>query len=176
MPLKETPQVSNVLRLFVSAVFLWGVAYTTISANVPKIYSPYSFAVVIPLFSLYEVFGGRAITFALATLAIPVLFVFWSFPLLKGQERIPKRTKILAALLVLLSFIALAASWSYGIQYQGIGHTVAMYLFNLGCWAILFVLLRNNARQASYTSNFLFHWTLFAWLAWVAFPWLGELI
>lgn len=165
-----------VLYFVIGTLLLWAVAYSTISANYPKLYSPYSFAVVIPLMSLYEVLGGHLVTFVAATLAIPLSFAAWSLPLLKGEKRIPKRTKIAATVLVSLSLVFLALSWSYGVKYQGTTHTVAMYVFNALFWAALLVVGRRNLREPSYGYNFLFHWLLFAWLGWVAFPWLGELI
>jgi hypothetical protein len=164
------------LHFVVGTLLLWVVAYSTISANYPKLYSPYSFVVVIPLMSLYELFGGKPPTFVVATLTVPVLFAAWSLPLLTGQKRVPNRTKIASIVLVSLSLVFLALSWPYGLKYQGALHTVAMYLFNGAFWAALLVIGRRNTREPVYASNFLFHWLLFAWLGWVAFPWLGELI
>jgi hypothetical protein len=53
-----------------------------------------------------------------------------------------------------------------------IQHWRSLYVIN-GAWAILvgLMLLRIWVQQrSSYASNLLLHWTLFAWLAWYAFP------
>lgn len=164
------------LHFVVGTLLLWAVAYATISANYPKLYAPYSFVVVIPLMSLHELLGGIPLAFIIATLTAPVLFAAWSLPLLTGQKRIPNRTKVASLILVSLSLVMLALSWPYGLKYQGALHTVAMCLFNVAFWAALLVLGQKNSREPAYITNFLFHWFLFAWLGWVAFPWLGELI
>ncbi len=159
------------------ALLLWAVGWATISAGYPRIYSPYSFPVVVPVLALSEVFRGIAapLAFALGSLPIPLSFIAWSFHLLGGQEEIPKRSGVAALVLVFLSAVFLLAGWSYGIQYQGITHTAAMCLFNLCFWIVLFLIHWANARQCSFATNLLFHWILFAWFGWVAFPWLGEL-
>jgi hypothetical protein len=161
----------------VGALLLWGVAYASINANYPKIYSPYSFIVIMPILALHEIFrSGHLMSYLLGTLITPLLFLLWSVPLLSGQIKIPKRSKIIAILLVLLSLLLLVGSWSSGIQYQGVTYTIAIYALNLFFWTVLIFLYRSNKIRASYTSNYLFHWILFAWLGWVAFPWLGELL
>lgn len=178
MPQKDRKPMNRKLILnFVVGVFiLWGISYSTICANVPKIYSPFSFTVAIPTLSLYSVFGSHPITFVLGSFCIPLAFILWSLPLMKGQQQIPKRTKIAAIVLVLPSLYLLASSWSFGVAYQGKSHTITMYLFNVIFWVGLFTINYRNAKLPSYASNFAFHWVLFAWLGWVAFPWLGELI
>ena len=160
----------------IGALLLWGLAFATVSAGYPKIYSPYASAVVIPIFLLLEIFRGSHGVIYLATLFIPIIFFVWSWPLLKGQVHIPKRTSILAIILILLSVVDLGMSWKYGVKYQGMVHTIAMYAFNAGFWFILLWLYWKNSKIDSFTTNFLFHWFLFAWVGWVAFPWLGELI
>lgn len=165
------------MRFFIGTLLLWSIAYATINANYPKIYSPYSFTVIVPVLALHEIFrDGRILSYTLGTLIIPLLFLLWSFPLLHGQEQIPNRTKYCAVLLVLLSMIMLIVSWPYGIQYQGLAHTIAIYVMNVISWTVLILLYRSNKAHSSYASNYIFHWALFAWLAWVAFPWLGELL
>jgi hypothetical protein len=164
----------NKFLFFMSVIILWAVSYASISANEPNAYSPYSLATAIPLIWFHEAIRGGIIDIILGTLAIPAFYVLWCFPLLKGQNQIPKRTKIFSMLLVLLSLFSLVGGWLYGIEYQGYTHTVLMILFNLCFWTLLFILALKNARTTSYKTNFLFHSTLFIWLAWVAFPWLGE--
>lgn len=163
-------------HLTFGALLLWGAAWATVSAGYPRLYSPYSVSVVIPLLAVYWMPGGKYAVLTTATFPIPALFVVWSWPLLRGWERIPRRTKVAAIVLVSLSFCFLVLGWRLGVKYQGAFHTTAMGVFNAAFWAVLLLLYRTNARTPSYVSNFLFHWVLFGWLAWVGFPWLGELI
>ncbi len=164
------------LNFVVGVIILWGISYSTFCASVTKIYSPYSLTVAIPILSLGAVFGGYWIAFVLGSFCVPLVFMLWSLPLLKGQQQIPIRTKIASIALILLSLYYLGSSWSYGVAYQGKLHTVAMYLFNIITWVTLMVINFKNAKQPTYNSNFAFHWLLFAWLGWVAFPWFGELL
>jgi hypothetical protein len=66
-------------------------------------------------------------------------------------------------------------SWADGVHYQGVRHTVAMAVANaivlVGAWLLLF----RARRAASFSTSLSFHALLFAWLAWCAFPGLGEL-
>ena len=168
---------NNYVKHYVAgAILLWGIAYISIATSSPKIYSPYSLIVILLGMTIYELFQvGKLTVYLLSSFVIPLLFLLWSLPLLSGQTQIIKRSKIITILLVLLSLVWLIASWSYGIQYQGITHTVAVDIFNVMFWLVLFLLYRINRTSPSYTSNYFFHWLLFAWLGWVAFPWLGEL-
>jgi hypothetical protein len=67
-------------------------------------------------------------------------------------------------------------SWKWGLQYQGIRHVHAVSAINL-VWAGVLGLgfVRSWKRTSSFTVSLLLHWMLFAWLAWYAFPYLGEL-
>lgn len=157
-------------------LLLWAVACGSISANSPNIFSPLSFVVILPGMALSKVISTNKLTYFLfSTLFTPAIFVLWSFPLLRGQTRIPNRSKIAASLLTALSLYSLIGSWSYGVTYQGVFHTVVICIWNIICWFVLFFLNRSNSIYQSYWSNYVFHWVFFAWLAWVAFPWLGEL-
>jgi hypothetical protein len=164
-------------HFLVGALLFWGVAYAPIIANYPKIFSPHSFIVIMPVLALHEIFrSGHLLSYIIGTLIVPLLFLLWSFPLLRGQVQIPRRSKIGTIFLILLSLLSVIASWPYGVKYQGLIHTIAIYIFNLIFWTALFLLYRSNTTRESYTSNYFFHWILFAWLGWVAFPWLGELL
>ena len=168
----------NTVIFVIGTFLLWTVAYATMIAHYPKIYSPYSFPVVIPTLLLSTIFRNESMVYAIAlgTLTIPVLFTAWSYPLLLGKKQIPKRTIIVALVLVCLSAIFLFFSWSYGIQYQGYIHTLSIDFFNFCFWIILYFLYRANVKQISFSTNFMFHWMLFAWIGWCGFPWLGELL
>jgi hypothetical protein len=169
------PKLSIVFFLL-CALLVWFASFLTISGGVPHLYSPFSFIIIIPALYLSSYPGTQSLASLIAALVGPVLFAAWSFPIMKGQMRIPKRSKILAIVLVVLSIVFLISGWSYGNQYQGAFHTIAIYIFNLAFWVGLFFTERKNTRFPSFISNLVFHTLLFFWLAWVAFPWLGELI
>lgn len=158
------------------ALLIWGASYLTICANYPRIYSPYSFTIVMPLFFFYSFFDGTPITFFLSTLIGPIFYALWCFPLIKGQSKIPKRTVIMTPILVTASFALLFTSWNYGAEYQGKAHTILMYIFNASFWILLFSIFRMNKKRESYLTNLVFNWVLFTWFFWVGFPWLGELL
>jgi hypothetical protein len=82
----------------------------------------------------------------------------------------------ISALLVSLSVIFLFVSYDYGVQYQGLHHTLFMYLFNgIFIFSLIATLIANN-REPSINKSLVFRVLLFCWLGWCAFPWLGELM
>lgn len=153
------------LYFVAGVVLLCAISYLTIGASHPTILTPYSLVVVAPLFLIGFV----------AIFVVPSLFAAWSFPLLRGQTGIPKRTKIAAIALILLSGLHLIGGWDTGARYQGTAHILAVFVLNVIFWTALYIIGRSNSKSATLTKNFLFHWLLFAWLAWGAFPWLGEI-
>ena len=163
------------ISFWLCALLIWGAAYSSISAGFPRLYSPYAMAVIAPAFFL--MFNSFPSTGAviLATLFCPILFVAWSFPLLQQQSHIPKRSKVMALVLAVLSLPYFFASWHYGITYQGQPHTIVVFIFNVVFWFALLALTRTNQLRPSFVSSMSFHTLLFIWLAWVAFPYLGEL-
>ena len=164
------------LRFTIGAILLWGVAYRSVLPNPrPSFLSPFPKSVIFFDYILFDSIHFHAYAKCLAALVIPMAFALWSIPLLWGQTRIPIRSKILTVVLALMSVLYLAGTWSEGIQYHGVLHTILMYLFNALFCALLFTIAMRNSRNLAYASNYLFHWILFAWLGWVAFPYLGEL-
>jgi hypothetical protein len=111
-----------------------------------------------------------------ATVMLPMLlFLVWNPGLLRGQLKIPRRTYLLLAAVIALSFVYLVGSWNYGVQYQGVGYTFVVDAINLGWIAILcFLSFRNWKGEPYFLTNLAVHWIFFAWIAWYAFPWLGE--
>jgi hypothetical protein len=155
--------------LYVIAASL--IAYTsflTVSASSPTIYSPYSFAVVFPAMMLP--FGEVSCFF------ISIIYLMWSFPLAKGQKKIPIRSIILSVVLILLSAAYFYSGMKYGFEYQEEAYVKGVCTLNGIFWALLLVIYIINKRRPLFVTNLLFHATLFVWLSWVAFPWLGEVL
>jgi hypothetical protein len=63
----------------------------------------------------------------------------------------------------------------YGVIYRGALYTALVYVINAIWLASLWWAVVRCQRQPSFARNLFSHWLLFAWLAWYAFPYLGEL-
>jgi hypothetical protein len=105
-----------------------------------------------------------------------LLFHAWNPALLRGVSITPRRSYILFGALVALSVVYFVLSWDYGVQYQGRKYTQAIAVAN-AIWIVLltFLFALSRIRKPSFVFNLTLHWLLFAWLAWYAFPYLGEL-
>jgi|GraSoi2013_100cm_1033763.scaffolds.fasta_scaffold54445_2 hypothetical protein len=115
---------------------------------------------------------------AYGAVAVPsLLFFVWNPGLFRGDAKVPKRSYWLLGTAIILSSIWFVVSWKWGLQYQGVRYTYIVCGGNI-VWAVflvgLFAGFRN--REVSFKTNLLLHWALFAWLAWYAFPFLGELL
>jgi hypothetical protein len=154
---------------------LWLLAMSTSVMPVPTLITPYCLTVAMPVLLLQSFGVTYPARLFIGSSLVPIIFAAWSLPVAWRQERIPIRTKVLATIIVLLSVVHLIMSWSYGVTYQGRVHTIGMYALNLIFGCLLLVLYRRNVHANSYPTNYLFPWLTFAYLAWIAFPWLGEL-
>lgn len=107
--------------------------------------------------------------------ALPLLLFFaWNPGLLGGQMKIPRRTYLLVAATVALSFVDLVVTWSYGVKYHGIDYTRFVDEIDLAWITILCILfLRSWKGEPSFYTNLALHWVFFAWIASSAFPYLG---
>jgi hypothetical protein len=126
---------------------------------------------VIPTFLLLDVGLYRV------ALAIPsIFFLFWNPQLFRGLAGIPRRTYVLFVSTVLLSIAWFVGGWKFGLEYQGTRFTYLVCAIN-ALWILLLSLLftRSWKRDLSFPSSLALNWLLFVWLAWYAFPYLGEL-
>jgi hypothetical protein len=106
---------------------------------------------------------------------VPVLFFFaWNPRLFSGAARVPKRSYVLFAVATVLTVLYFRSGLSDGIGYQGPKYTYAYLAANVASIALLALIFgRNWNREPSFRTNLLLHWSLFAWLAWFAFPFVG---
>jgi len=146
----------------------------TMIANYPKIYSPYSFVVVIPAFMFSALELPKFILYFLAALPNALCFLLWSKFTVKGEFLIQKTTFNLSRILVILSILLCITSYNYGIKYQGLSHTLFIYLFNVFFIGALYKVYLINRIKPSINNSILYNILLFSWLGWCAFPWLGE--
>jgi hypothetical protein len=154
-------------------------AFLSIRDNVPSTSSPFAFTPAVPalwVFELNERVWPSFVLFALACLPVVAAFLAASAHLFRDETEIPKRSVVALLVLVLLSVAWFWQGWSYGIQYQGLSHTLYVAVCNaifVGAASVLLVL---NKRTPRFAVNLAFHGIVFSWLAWCAFPWLGELL
>lgn len=140
-------------------------------SGVPTILCPFPMLTILPAFLLSD------LDLAKAAVAVPTLLFFaWCPGLFRGQARIPTRSYALFIVAAILSVIYFVESWKWGLEYQGPLFTHVVCIVNIVCLAILgFAFARSWGRASSFGYSLFVHWILFAWLAWCAFPYLGEL-
>ncbi len=148
----------------------------TVIANYPKIYSPYSFTVVIPIIFLEKYQLNQYLWLLLGAMPVVILYLFWSLIFIKDTWKISKPSILLAIIMIISSIVFHAVSFEYGIQYQGILHTLVMCLYTLSTIGILTIIVKKNIYQPTIKTCLSFHIILFSWLGWTALPWLGEMI
>lgn len=139
--------------------------------DVPTVLCPFPLITVVPAFFLS---GQGMLKLAVA---VPMLLFFaWHPGLLHGDAKIPKRSYILLLAVILLDVADFVTSWNWGLQYQGAHFTHVVCAVNVA-WAAFLVLAfaRTWKKPSSFAYSLFLHWMLFAWLAWYAFPYLGEL-
>ena len=142
-----------------------------LSDNGPTLLSPLPALTVLPAFILGSLHLWKA------AIALPTLFFyFWLPGLFHGEGKIPQRSYVLLAVATVLDVLWFILGWKFGLDYQGAQYTYTVCLVNLT--AVLFLAVtffRNWGKDSPFTTNLILHWILFAWLAWYAFPYLGEL-
>jgi TRAP-type uncharacterized transport system fused permease subunit len=140
-------------------------------SNVPTVLCPFPLLISLPAMFLGGLNSWKVV------ITLPTLFFFvWQPGLFDGQAKIPKRSYWLFAVAAVLSVIYFISSWKWGLEYQGVEFTHSVCIINIVCVVFLGLALAVNRRRApSYGFNLFLQWVLFAWLAWYAFPYLGEL-
>jgi hypothetical protein len=140
-------------------------------SNVPTILCPFPALTVVPAFLLLD-FNLSRVAVAVPTM----LFFVWHPRLFRGAAKVPKRSYLLLIITTLLAVADFVASWSRGLRYQGPRHTYFVCAVKIA-WVGFLITAFARSWKASTTFRFslLLHWMFFAWLAWYAFPDLGEL-
>jgi hypothetical protein len=138
-------------------------------SGAPTVLCPFPTVTILPAMALSGLWK-------VAVIVPSLLFFGWNTGLLRGDAAVPKRSYRLLLVLLLLSVGYFVASWQYGLEYQGLAHTRAVCGINVA-WAIALVAGFSWSWRVrpSFGLNLFLHWLLFAWLAWYAFPYLGEL-
>jgi hypothetical protein len=162
---EESPR--SVLFTLVCGFALLGPAWLGLSTGLPTVLSPFPALTVI-----FSFFMTSRVGIAIPTL----LFLVWNPRFFRGEGRIPNRSYTLLAFLTVFTAVWFVLGWKFGSQYQGPRFTHLMLVVNiawlLGLWALFLSALKHTP---SVGLSLTIHWLLFAWLAWSAFPYLGEL-
>ena len=131
----------------------------------PTVITPYPLIVLITAFTV----GYPAFVFP------ALLFLAWSHQLLRGDFNVPRRSVGLLSVLTILTPVHFVMGWSYGIRWDGLAYVLGVTLLNGGILLILWLWFHRARVQPSFQASLSFHGLLFGWLAWCAFPNLGEL-
>ncbi len=150
-PREATALAGGLLMLFPIGGFI------ALSALGPFIYPlPRTVSVSASLLSL-----PPSYTF-LACLVPTTLFWLLGIHLFIGTAEVPQRSRLLFWILVAATLVYFATSWDL--------HMVSVIALNLIALLLLWRLLIRARRRPSFGRNLAFHWTLVAWLSWLAFP------
>jgi hypothetical protein len=131
----------------------------------------------LPLLTVLPAFVLSSWRLSYAAIIIPtLLFFIWHRGLFRGDGTVPRRSYALLAILAVLSIAYFVANWQLGLRYEGVEYTRIVCFVNVA-WTgfLLFAFTRAWRHGSSFKTSLFLHWMLFAWLAWYAFPYLGEL-
>jgi len=153
--------------------FIGGLALTIpaaigLSTGVPTALGPFPAMTAVPaLFVSSRIVG----------VVVPSLIFFaWNPGLFRGKNKLPKRSYGLLVVVTILSVIWLVVGWKDGLHYQGVEYVHKVCVGTVVWIALLGTLFALYwTRESSFRLNLAVHWLLSAWLAWYAFPYLGEL-
>lgn len=140
-------------------------------AFAPALLAPAPFTFLILAFELEEWIPLEAAVPALAVLAYGLA----ALPLAARPAARPTLSIALYAAAVVLSVPFFLSGWEHGVRFQGLVYTALVTAENVLCAAALGVFLWTLLRRPSRTRSWTFHILLFLWLAWVAFPWFGQM-
>ncbi len=147
-------------------------------APVPAAIAPYSLVTAMPAFLLASALGEKwfVVGAGLGSLIAPIAYVAASRHISKTGTPMPKTSVIGFAVLALLSLAYAAIGWDTTARYTSVVRATALV-----AQAVLPVLGIAGAGIAirshlTVRRSLVLHWVAFAWLAWGAFPWYGELL
>jgi hypothetical protein len=162
---REPDSMASAALTLMAGICLAIPALIGLSSGEPRPLSPMPMLVVIPAF-----------LFRVGAVLVPIAFFFaWNPSLFRGQEIVPQRTCWLLGISILLNVAWFAGGWKWGIQFEGMRYVRIVAVANAAWSALLIALFAAFRKRPSFKKNLFLHWTLFVWLAWYAFPYLGEL-
>jgi hypothetical protein len=168
MPSKDAWLVAGVVGMAASL---------SIASRGPSLLSPFSMPSA--LVALYAAYSVPDAILRLAVFAVPALFSSSAFlvwcALALRPSRVSSYSRILLVGSLLLSTCWWVSAWQYGVGHQGPRHTFALAALNallaLGLSALWWIV----QQRPTQSRVLLFHASVFAWVFWGAFPWLGAM-
>jgi hypothetical protein len=154
------------------AAALAGLSWLTLGPY-PTVWRPLNLLVLLPLF----LFGCPSpVAFVVACAAVPLMYLAWCAALLRdGSPKVPTRSFVLFFAAAGISAFMHIVGSPYAAQYQGWAYLKGVWIISTLWWVGLTGLALLAERNPSFAKNFTFHAALFAWLAWYAIPYMGEL-
>jgi hypothetical protein len=132
----------------------------------PSIWSPAPLLLVIPALA--------GVPVLLVLLSFVAVFCVWSPALFRGESSTPRRTTVLYVVFTILSAAFYASSWHYGVQYQGLRHTVTCAVLSASLFSLCSLLLWRSYASPTFFRSLATQFALFAWIGSYAVAYLGE--
>lgn len=124
--METTLRRRDIVTTLLAALGLAVIAYVGVFVSgAPTIFSPFPALTVIPALFLQPPLDYAVV------LIPPLLFLSWNPQLMRQVRKIPKRTYALLSILTALTILYFAASWKWGVQYQGPQFTAVISSINI---------------------------------------------
>ena len=163
------------LTTLVFAVTLTALSWISVHPGIPKIWGPFNLVVFLPAFLLHELIESTRVSLLLSTLIVPLLFLVWTIPHTWQNPRPPIRTLVLAICAIAFSVGSVAHGWTFAMEYHGASYVYGVVIVSAISWIAIGLLAVISLQKATPRWNAAFHCVFFAWLAWYAIPYMGEL-
>ena len=161
------------VAVLLGAGLLYVMSWLGLTGRIPDLIHPFPLILIVPY--MLGLMAKVAWIIWLVPMIGPTAFLLWSSHLFRGSQIIPRRSIVLLVALIVLSVIYFISLWSWGITYQGVIFTVFMAAANF-CMACSLVYLGFYSKKSpTFIRNYIFHLSIFVWLVWSAFPYMGEL-
>jgi hypothetical protein len=159
---------------FIVGILLSLLAWITLLPCTPCVLAPLNVLMLLPVFVM-EPFITVSLGKLVTAMLVPIVFWLWCLPVLRGCPTVPRRSYVLLLCMMAMAVSALIYGFRFGVQYQGLGYVIGVVVISIAWWSSLIVFALVALRFPSNNRNIVFHAMLFTWLAWYAFPYLGEL-
>jgi hypothetical protein len=145
---------------------------------VSVVWAPYSFVTVLPALFFGSVFGEGTLFLgaAVGSLVVPALYAWSARYILKKRKPLPKISIVSFVTLALLSFTYAIYGWEETIRYTFVTRAVALVIQSVVPPIVIAVVALVLRKRLTPEMSIKLHWAAFAWIAWSAFPWYGELL
>lgn len=172
---------ARTISLVLASLTVAAAGALTVSAGEPELWAPYSLTSFCFVGPVALLLGGLHLHGHALFVAATGLLWGAAFLLLAGiwplmpLETLPRFRNIVLGV-VALNAVFLVLTVPDGLKYEGSRHTYSVAAASLAISLLVAALAIRAARRRTYSQALLSRCAFMAWLAWIAFPWLGELI